>query len=556
MPYLPAFVSLLLLALLPGVAPQCHVAVAGECLKHTAPVPGYSLVGQGFDITTLKPTGASLVDINWWTYPNGSCTLCHNPALEGQLQQLPLAVVDWQAQDPCLETNESAVKLSPLEVAQWASTAVQNDWTVGLEVDVQAAPDTQVVLAGSRSRMAEISSEKARQDKYAFIGREVSCQYYQWWLLLHPSHPPPQLRFRLAQNPPLSLDFSQALSDLPDNYGLSSREDYLRFLGIYGTHYLALVHVGGHHQEIKAVPVCRVALDGLTVDQVRDCLDVEVEAGLGGGQAKVDSIYAVCEKTKAALAKSFHQVYTESHVEATGGHHHVDFLLQGGRGSGAYARWVEGLKANPGLISYTLMPIHALARKGDPRRASLQRAVSQYVLDGALWRNCTHPCPLGTQRSPWDPCTCLCSEEVGWDASCCSRERSLGQLMVTVVNASRLYGDLGTQSDAYVKVFYGGQELRADTVWNNDSPAWGVGLDFGVGRVDGEDGLRLEVWDEDNGHDDDLLGACGEMPVAGAPQSRTCYLAYGQLHFLYRLQCGPGLGGPRCQDYAPRPPEI
>lgn len=65
--------------------------------------------------------------------------------------------------------------------------------------------------------------------------------------------------------------------------------------------------------------------------------------------------------------------------------------------------WLESVKSQPAVLSYSLEPLHTLVNEADPRRESLRQALSQSVRERALWRNCSLPCPPGTHHSPWTP---------------------------------------------------------------------------------------------------------------------------------------------------------
>ncbi|XP_074854428.1 perforin-1-like [Carettochelys insculpta] len=539
MPRASSFFPLLFLILLPGVSTHCHTVTAEECQENTAFVPGHNLAGEGIDVTTLERKGAYLVDTSHWQRKDGTCTLCQNPLLEGQLQRLPLAVVDWRVNVSCRKKLSSAVKESALGVVRAAGAVVQNDWKVGLEVTVKPDAKNQVALAGSHSKLAEFSTEKSQQDKYSFTSHEVSCKYYQ---------------FRVTQNPPLTSHFTRALRNLPEDYTSSSRLEYHQLINTYGTHYVSRLKLGGRTRDVTAVRICEAALDGVTADEIKDCLSLEASVSIGGGKGSAQAAFSQCEeqKKKKNFKHTFHETYSERYTEVTGGQHHADLLFSEAQDGGTFSAWMESLKDSPDLVSYSLAPIHTLVEQEDPKWEALRQAVSEYITERALWRNCTQSCPPGTQRSARDPCSCVCPGDSSTNTMCCSRERGQGKLTVTVERATNLWGDSTTRTDAYVKVSFQDREVRTETVWNTDNPVWGVHLDLGLVRVSETSQLRLQVWDEDNGYDDDLLGTCDEPLHAGEGRRRVCYLNHGRLDFRYNLVCGPSLGGPHCWDYAPQ----
>ncbi|XP_075784787.1 perforin-1-like isoform X2 [Pelodiscus sinensis] len=533
----PCSVFPLLLLLLPGVATHCHTATAEECKKHTAFVPGHNLAGEGIDVTTLERKGAYLVDTSPWRRKDGTCTLCQNSLLDRKPQRLPLAAVDWRVKVSCRRKLSSAVKESALGVVRAASARVKNDWKMGLEVKMKPSTHAQVELAGSHSKLAEFSTDKSQQDKYSFTSHEVSCKYYQ---------------FRVTQNPPLTSEFTQALMNLPEDYTHGSRLEYHQLIDTYGTHYLSQLRLGGRVRDVTAVRVCEAALDGVTADEIKDCLSVEASVSIGGGKGKAQAAFKQCEEQqkKKNFKHSFHETYSERHTEVTGGQNHADLLFSEGQDAEAFSSWMESLKESPDLVSYSLHPIHMLLDQDDPKREALGQAVSEYITERALWRNCTQSCPPGTQRSAHDPCSCVCPEDSSTNTMCCSKQRGQGKLTVTVERATHLWGDITSRTDAYVKVFFQDREVRTETVWNTDSPVWGVHLNLGPVRVVETSQLRIQVWDEDHKYDDDLLGSCDEPLRSGEDQRRVCYLNHGRLDFRYSLVCGLSLRGPHCWDYA------
>ncbi|CAM5118061.1 unnamed protein product [Eretmochelys imbricata] len=93
-----------------------------------------------------------------------------------------------------------------------------------------------------------------------------------------------------------------------------------------------------------------------------------------------------------------------------------------------------------------------------------------------------------------------------------------------VKQASDLWADHLTATDAFVKIFFESKEIWTGTIWNNNNPIWNVHLDFGTVCITSASKIRVQVWDEDNNWDDDLLGSCNIPLVAGGPQADPLYV--------------------------------
>ncbi|XP_034275716.1 perforin-1-like [Pantherophis guttatus] len=542
-PILAAFTLQLLslLFFLTGVSPNCYVGTADECDEQKDFVPGYSMAEEGFDITTLEKK-ANVLDLSQWQRADGTCTLCRNPFLQDRpLQRLPLVAVDWAAKVSCQRKVHTSLQSSGIDVVHAAASDVKNDWKVGLDVQVKPEQQVQMTMSGAHSTVADFTMQKNNQDKYTFASHEISCSYYS---------------FRISQYI-LSRHFKRSLRSLPAKYRSNSLPEYRQLIGTYGTHFIDHLHLGGRVRDVTALRVCETVLEGASADEVKDCLTLEASANIGGGKGSLSAAYNACEelKKKKNFKGSFHQTYNERHTEVIGGDQHTDLLFSNEQNPEGYKQWLESLKYIPALLSYSLKPIHTLLPKGHPKRDSVQQAVSEYIRERVLWRNCSQPCPPGSQRSLRDPCSCVCPNDGTTNTMCCSRERGQSKLTVTIRRAFGLWGDHSTRTDAYVKVFFHGVESRTSTVWNNDNPVWMAHLDLGKVQGLGEAGrLRIQVWDEDNRYDDDLLGTCDRTPTSGKPHIEVCYLNHGRLEFQYNLECGPFLGGPYCLDYVPQQP--
>lgn len=85
-------------------------------------------------------------------------------------------------------------------------------------------------------------------------------------------------------------------------------------------------------------------------------------------------------------------------------------------------------------------------------------------------------------------------------------------------------------------------------IWNNNSPRWHHFFNLGDQILSTVRTLKLEVWDEDSGWDDDLLGTCSVTLKAGN-KPNYCSLNHGGLDYSTQVTCAPGLSGTSCSDY-------
>uniref|UniRef100_A0A6J0V651 Perforin-1-like n=1 Tax=Pogona vitticeps TaxID=103695 RepID=A0A6J0V651_9SAUR len=515
---------------------HCHVFPGFVCRKHNAFVPGHNLIGEGVDITTLDRKGAYVVDTSQWQGPNGTCTLCRNPLMDGQLQKLPLAGVDWRTHSDCHRQTSSSVENSDMDVANAMAREVINDWKIELGLPTEATNSlgfskAQVAFAGSQSQMTIYAHKKSRQDRHVFLRQEVSCKYY---------------RLRLLQSPSLlAHDFSRAVDRLPRKH---NSEEYQHFINTYGTHYISHVQLGGRVRHLLAMRTCTMALWGFTASKLKECLNLETSVGhdwLFGSFV----LNSKCQKLWGSNAHgNFYDANAGQRIEVVGGDKQVEMTFSTTREIPQFSEWMESAKVNPGLVSYSLLPLHTLLKRTDPKRDLMKQAIADHINQRALRRDCPQKCP------PWssdESCTCMCQADSITNHMCCARERGMAYLSFYVHSGANLWGDHFTATDAFVKVFFQDQEKRTAIVRNDNNPQWSEILDFGAVTLTGSDSFTLELWDKDVWHDD-LLQKCRGNLVAGRGITRLrCYPSHGYVRFSYLLECGRTLAGPSCQDYVP-----
>ncbi|NWX06612.1 PERF protein, partial [Caloenas nicobarica] len=519
-----------LLSLCPPAAPGCHRARGAAC---AAPqVPGASILGWGLDVTTLSPTTGRVLDVDDAADDvagDVTCVLCPNPLAGGRRFRLPRGVGGWRAGRRCQQGALLLAGQGALGAVAGGREEVAAGWRLGLGAEVApGGAGGAVTMAGSRSRAAEFGRSRWREDAVAFVRTGLRCTHY--WTSISPRARP-------------SPHFLRSLRSLPPNFTAATAADYAALLAAYGTHYIRGARLGGRLDAVTSVRTCRAAMTGSSLQEVADCLAAEITAGAGAGRAA--AMAAACRRARAGneANATFHEAYDERLVEVEGGRQDGDLLYGQAQ---ARAAWLRSLPARPGLVGADVRPLHAALGPRDPHRAALRAAVGHFIARAALRLNCSCGDAVGSAAGPCGGCS----------AVPCSRRRGLARLRVTVLGGRGWRGDHFSRTDAYVRVFFGGREARTGTAWNERRPRWAATLDLGTVALAPGARLRLEVWDEDNGWDDDLLGAC-EAPISalgGGERGAVCFPGTGRLEFGYGVTCGPALGGPYCHDYVPQPP--
>lgn len=169
--------TLTLLSLPRVVLPACTEGTAAECAQAEF-APGSNLAGEGFDITRMERKGAFVINMDTWRRQDRRCTLCVNPYLEQRRQKLPLAVVDWRAQQACGSKVSSQLYRSSESLLASSSSSVENDWRANLEVS-RGPRSGNFMLAGTHSKLAEYSMEKSKSDRFSFTSLGMTCHYYR-----------------------------------------------------------------------------------------------------------------------------------------------------------------------------------------------------------------------------------------------------------------------------------------------------------------------------------------------------------------------------------------
>ncbi|XP_040211936.1 perforin-1-like [Rana temporaria] len=522
---------LVLLSFATSASCQTHPPLTYDCQPAKKPqceeldfVPGHNLLGKGFDIVTMKQTSGHLLDLQKFSSEDETCTVCHNPYMGMTWQKLPLATVDWRPQSFCSKNINSELSQSSTSLAEEAASEVKNDWKAGLELCPHEVT-ANLVMAGSQSEVAKFGESKTSKDRYTFIKHHLSCVYYS---------------FRLSDPPLLSKGLSRALESLPPTYEASTKANYRRLISTYGTHFISQADVGGQVVEVNAIKTCQVTMDGIPMEELKDCLNIEASVVVNG-KSEANAKAGACEELRQKFnrGKRFHETFDEMSWEIKGGkitYKQLSSDVKNGEGSASFNAWMESLKTDPDIVSYSLEPIHHLVEANRPQRESLQEAISDYILEKALSKSCS--CPSGSQPSPGRKCQCVCHGGQGKNINCCPLKRGLAKVVVTLQSASNLWGDRGSRADTYVKISAGPSSAQTETIWNNDNPKWNTTIDLGVLELSPGLSVKVEVWDEDNKYDDDLLGKC-EKTINSGVKEEVCYFDYGSVTFTVSLQCPP-----------------
>ncbi|XP_030592007.1 perforin-1-like [Archocentrus centrarchus] len=498
--------------------------------------PGANLAGEGFDITKMERKGAFVLNMNLWKRKDKTCILCSNPFMENRKQKLPMSVVDWRAKQSCSARVSTKLHKSSDSLVDSSVSSVENNWKMNLDLKA-GSKGASLMLAGTNSKLSSYSMEKTKNDKFSFASHSMSCEYYS---------------YRVSRKPKLHREFYTAVKKLPKTYRPETKQQFYKLIDDFGTHYITKVKLGGSIESVTSIRQCEASLQGLSAEEVQMCLEVEASASI---KATISTQTKHCKKDiqQTDSKSAFSSLFNDRFTEIRGGHTtEPDLLFSANKNPAAYKEWLDTLPNNPDIVSYSLDSLHELLPTTAKVRKNLRSAISHYILEKGLWRNCSDRCKAGIGSDSRDPCVCQCHNDPAVTQDCCPTRKGMARVIITVQRATGLWGDHTTGTDGYVKVFFNKLQVRrSPVIYNNNNPHWAMVVDLGPQDVSSGK-LRFEVWDEDNKWDDDLLGECEAVLTAGVKED-LCNLQHGWLFYKWEVQCAPSLSGKSCMDYKPSP---
>ncbi|XP_030623583.1 perforin-1-like [Chanos chanos] len=340
--------------------------------------------------------------------------------------------------------------------------------------------------------------------------------------------------FRLPSIPPLNSEFLRHAQSLPQEYTANTIIQYRQFINTYGTHYIRQVRLGGRLKRLTSIRSCLATLSKVSVSQVQNCLSVGLKVGFGFLDASVAGGSCTKVFNNQVSVSGYSYSYMHHITEVSGGNGWLGEASMTRNDSDGFNSWLAALKEEPDIVSYSLVPLHTLVEDRNISQ-NLQATITRYIIEKGLSKNKNRP-HCGWSQPNISP-------------DCCPYNVGRGRLSVTVIRAWGLKGDPVGRTEGYVKLWYDGQYKRTRWIRSN-SPHWNSWYDFG--NVNTRQRFKLEVWDKDVWHDDNL-GGCSIYLRAGNHRHSCSLRKGGGFEFSYRLRCDSRLTGPQCMSYWSHP---
>uniref|UniRef100_A0A3Q4MDJ2 Perforin-1-like n=1 Tax=Neolamprologus brichardi TaxID=32507 RepID=A0A3Q4MDJ2_NEOBR len=470
---------------------SCQTGNNSEC--ESAPfVPGYNLVGEGFNLVTLRRTSAYVADVRTYMTPDGDCTLCTNRLQGNRLQKVPVSVVDWRAFSQCSTPVDSSVHNS-------------------IRYSIIPFLDDRLFVGGTRSEAFKFAAARAAEDRYTFSVHGITCKYYS---------------FRVASRPPLSPEFKRDVDNLPSHYNSSTSDQYDKLIHTYGTHYIHKVFLGGQLRRITAARTCLSTLNQLNSHEVlymkQMCLPTDC----------THFIYTHYSCMKVLQNQDYTTRYGaglhQHHTEVIGGNDWSgDFALNVDDSVG-FRNWLNSLKDLPDTVSYSLLALHELMPT-EAKKEEMKTAIEKYLSDNIM---------LSSKKKP------TCQHPNNLASNCCPIQARRGLLNVTKIQAWDLWGD-----DWKLNQFKNGilWALKKSDKWSFFYDIDTLNLNhilfsfFFLIKVNTESLLEVQIWDEDNIGSNDLLVLCKEYLRAGSNTIRCSDRLKQIAYFCLGCFCGFGV---------------
>lgn len=144
----------------------------------------------------------------------------------------------------------------------------------------------------------------------------------------------------MSSSPKLHREFRKAVNKLPKTYSPENKQRYYKLIDNFGTHYITKVSekcsvtrvcgaaaairqvlkcvprcfqvtLGGSVQSVTSIRQCKASLQGLSVEEVQMCLEMEAAASVGVGSVKAESKHCKTDIDKTESKSSFSSLFND-----------------------------------------------------------------------------------------------------------------------------------------------------------------------------------------------------------------------------------------------------